>query len=124
QPSSPQATLFGRAPRVGRALLRGELRQPAGRSAARRRSGLHPRAVVPGFPAPAQPALHARGGSPRLCAAARRRARAALPRRALLLLRRLAQLNAEWLTGDALYRPVWLLDGPLLRAACAWVVLL
>ena len=36
----------------------------------------------------------------------------------------LLKLNREWLTGAALYRPVWLLDGPLLHAACAWVVVL
>lgn len=36
----------------------------------------------------------------------------------------LLKLNQEWLSGAALYKPVWLPDGPLLRAACAWVVLL
>jgi hypothetical protein len=36
----------------------------------------------------------------------------------------LLKLNREWLTGAALYKPVWMLDGPLLQVGCAWVVAL
>ena len=36
----------------------------------------------------------------------------------------LLKLNREWLTGAALYKPIWHLDGALLRAGCAWVVVL
>jgi len=34
------------------------------------------------------------------------------------------KLNREWLSGAALYRPVWLFTGPWLVAACAYVIAL
>lgn len=34
------------------------------------------------------------------------------------------KLNTEWLSGSALYRPVWFFEGPWLVAACAYVVAL
>ena len=34
------------------------------------------------------------------------------------------KLNWEWVSGGALYRPLWLLTGPAVVAACAYVVVL